>query len=515
MSDKIFFSYSRYDSAFALKLANDLRNAGATIWLDQLDIPPGKHWDSEIEDALNNSNCLLAILSPKSMLSNNAMDEISYALEENKKVIPVLLTDTETPFRLRRLQRVDFTGDYDTAFRQLLKAIDIENPPAEKIASIQPGKTSVATPHPAEKSLTAESEPHLTDHHQKDHDQKDHDQSGQHQEDKHKKEQHQKDLDLWAKTRSANTLAAYEDYLKTTSSDDHKDEAAFYSHKLRTASVVSPEATTAQKTNPGTRKKTLLITVGLSVLAAIAFAAFLITNNDKDPKDTMNVSSQAMQTAAGTQDSFAKESGDTLTKTANQASATLITVKEPVIRTTDPEEPVPASKEINKRPEAKEKKTEPRQQPADTVQRITKRDSSPIVANIDQLKVDGEPKPTPTSTSTSPTAGPETSVMLSSNVMVELKLLTQPELDVGRDVQPVTYAVTKDVVVDGTTIIKQGAIANGTIIVGLRFMGIKIEQVRGTNGKMIPVKSKESDLKKREVKKDNIYYAIIKKGTRI
>ena len=87
MLDKIFFSYSRHDSAFALKLANDLRNAGASIWIDQLDIPPGQHWDSEIEKALHHSNCLLAILSPKSLLSNNAMDEISYALEENKKVI--------------------------------------------------------------------------------------------------------------------------------------------------------------------------------------------------------------------------------------------------------------------------------------------------------------------------------------------------------------------------------------------------------------------------------------------
>ena len=44
-TQKIFFSYSRADSPFALTLAKDLREAGADIWIDQLDIPAGSHWD--------------------------------------------------------------------------------------------------------------------------------------------------------------------------------------------------------------------------------------------------------------------------------------------------------------------------------------------------------------------------------------------------------------------------------------------------------------------------------------
>ena len=47
-----FVSYSRTDSEFALRLAQDLKAADANIWLDQLDIPPGKPWDDAIEDAL-------------------------------------------------------------------------------------------------------------------------------------------------------------------------------------------------------------------------------------------------------------------------------------------------------------------------------------------------------------------------------------------------------------------------------------------------------------------------------
>ena len=43
---KVFFSYARADAEFVLKLANDLRSAGISLWIDQLDITPGERWDS-------------------------------------------------------------------------------------------------------------------------------------------------------------------------------------------------------------------------------------------------------------------------------------------------------------------------------------------------------------------------------------------------------------------------------------------------------------------------------------
>ena len=42
---KYFFSYAREDSAFVLRLANELREAGLNLWLDQLDILGGQRWD--------------------------------------------------------------------------------------------------------------------------------------------------------------------------------------------------------------------------------------------------------------------------------------------------------------------------------------------------------------------------------------------------------------------------------------------------------------------------------------
>lgn len=118
-----FLSYAREDSDFALTLAKDLKSAGACVWLDQLDISPGQHWDSAIQEALASCAHALVILSPSSTNSNNVMDEVSYALDEQKTVIPVLHKECTIPFRLRRLQYSDFRRDYQEGLKTLLATL--------------------------------------------------------------------------------------------------------------------------------------------------------------------------------------------------------------------------------------------------------------------------------------------------------------------------------------------------------------------------------------------------------
>src|SRR4051794_29765587 len=85
---KTFFSYARADSEFVLRLAKDLRDGGAVIWLDQLDIKGGNLWDTAIEDALKAAPNVIVVLSTASVKSNNVMDEVSFALESGKVVVP-------------------------------------------------------------------------------------------------------------------------------------------------------------------------------------------------------------------------------------------------------------------------------------------------------------------------------------------------------------------------------------------------------------------------------------------
>ena len=194
--EKTFFSYSRDDSEFVLKLATDLRAAGANIWLDQLDIVAGKRWDAEIEKALDGAETMLVVLSPTSVASNNVMDEVSYALEEGKRVIPILISDCEIPFRVKRLQRVDFRGDYEQALKKMVNALNLnKTKETEMVASISEDEDLVKQ---NEEKATIEEE---------------------------QKQKFQTEENLWVKSKSDNTISSYQYYLQKTKLGKYKDEA--------------------------------------------------------------------------------------------------------------------------------------------------------------------------------------------------------------------------------------------------------------------------------------------------
>jgi hypothetical protein len=123
-----FISYCRVDQEFALRLAQDLKAAGATVWLDQLDIKPGHPWDNAVEGALRAATKMLVILTPTSVSSENVRDEIAYALKQGKIVIPVLYMECEIPLRLERKQRIDFRANYARGLDLLLHELRVDNP---------------------------------------------------------------------------------------------------------------------------------------------------------------------------------------------------------------------------------------------------------------------------------------------------------------------------------------------------------------------------------------------------
>ncbi|MDD1776038.1 MAG: TIR domain-containing protein [Candidatus Methanomethylicus sp.] len=133
----LFFSYARADKEFALKLAESLRSAGANLWIDQLDIQAGDRWDRAVEQALSNTESMLVILSPAAVASNNVMDEVSFAIDKNKRIVPVLYQTCTIPLRLRRLQYLDFTADFSQGLERLLSNLGIR-PSTEEPQPAQP-----------------------------------------------------------------------------------------------------------------------------------------------------------------------------------------------------------------------------------------------------------------------------------------------------------------------------------------------------------------------------------------
>jgi formylglycine-generating enzyme required for sulfatase activity len=74
-----------------------------------LDIPKGARWDDAIEAAVERSSTFMIVLAPESIESQNVKDELSYAIDSGKNLLPVVIKPCKIPLRLRRFQYVDFT----------------------------------------------------------------------------------------------------------------------------------------------------------------------------------------------------------------------------------------------------------------------------------------------------------------------------------------------------------------------------------------------------------------------
>jgi len=118
-----FISYSRTDADFVLRLCQDLRAAGISIWLDKLDIRPGEDWDDSVARGLADCGRMVVVLSPTAVASDNVLDEVGYALSKKTPLIPILLQDCEVPYRLNRIQYIDFRHSYDDGFKELSLAM--------------------------------------------------------------------------------------------------------------------------------------------------------------------------------------------------------------------------------------------------------------------------------------------------------------------------------------------------------------------------------------------------------
>jgi len=123
---KTFISYSRKDKDFALEFAREMKSAGYSVWLDQLDIPTGARWDDQVEKSLRECEVFLIILTPASVSSDNVKDEIGYAIDHGKRIMPILLENCDVPLRLRRFQYVDFTNvEFNEGIKRAKRLLEI------------------------------------------------------------------------------------------------------------------------------------------------------------------------------------------------------------------------------------------------------------------------------------------------------------------------------------------------------------------------------------------------------
>lgn len=139
---KVFISYSRQDNTFAHRLAQDLRNAGQTVWMDVSTLRAGQDWADEIDRAVRACDALILVVSPDSMKSEWVSKETILAMNLKKSIVPVICRQTDLPVHLIDIQYIDFQGRYNEALRQLVQVLSAlsatGSPPAGPPPSWQP-----------------------------------------------------------------------------------------------------------------------------------------------------------------------------------------------------------------------------------------------------------------------------------------------------------------------------------------------------------------------------------------
>ncbi len=86
-----FISYGRIDSLhFAIALDEHLSKQGFNIWLDKTDIPLGVDFQEQINDGISKAHNFLFIISPHAINSVYCRKELDLALQQNKRIIPLL-----------------------------------------------------------------------------------------------------------------------------------------------------------------------------------------------------------------------------------------------------------------------------------------------------------------------------------------------------------------------------------------------------------------------------------------
>lgn len=92
---KAGFAYVLYhnaDVAFALQLATDLRNRGAPVFLDRLDISPQQDWHEASNAALASCAALIVVLTAECIQTTAARNALQRVAELNRPIIPIMLS---------------------------------------------------------------------------------------------------------------------------------------------------------------------------------------------------------------------------------------------------------------------------------------------------------------------------------------------------------------------------------------------------------------------------------------
>lgn len=134
---KLFFSYAHKNSEFANKIKLELERMGFHVWQDVGNLRSGLNWETQIIDAVANTDIMLVLLSKASVKSKYVRQEWLTALTNSIKIIPLLLEKCTIPKDLQKIQYIDFSDTETYSFNLATLIRDLIEVKDDKEKNIQ------------------------------------------------------------------------------------------------------------------------------------------------------------------------------------------------------------------------------------------------------------------------------------------------------------------------------------------------------------------------------------------
>lgn len=128
----VFISYSRKDKAFVQVLNQALENSKYDAWVDWENIPLTADWWEEIKAGIEAADTFIFVISPDSVASKVCGQEIDHAVENNKRLVPIVYREGFDMAQIRpALGRHNWLffkddADFDVAFQSLVTALNTD-----------------------------------------------------------------------------------------------------------------------------------------------------------------------------------------------------------------------------------------------------------------------------------------------------------------------------------------------------------------------------------------------------
>ena len=135
----VFLSYAKIDTRPVVERLAKVLSAqeGITVWWDE-SLEPAHSWALQIQHEIDRADYVVVLLSPDvnrpetpERARSFVLNEIDYAQEQRKTIIPVMAQKTKTPVQIAGIQYIDLVANESIGIQRLLRRLGLASEPVE------------------------------------------------------------------------------------------------------------------------------------------------------------------------------------------------------------------------------------------------------------------------------------------------------------------------------------------------------------------------------------------------